>query len=198
MTDLTTLAAVRAQLNIADSLTGDDDLISDYVTQASRTIEALTERSFTGTNGTMTYDCCEPTVIGRKLFFDQDVINVYSVVNGDGETVTSSEYRQLPSNHTPKYGIELLPSSNKSWTYDVDWQDAITVAGTLGYCLDANRPADITLAATKLAAWLYQNRDNAEQTVRYADGSSEVPAQAPALVLKILTDGGYMRLGLKT
>lgn len=193
MTDYTTLAAVCSQLGIAGSLPDDDPLISTYITQASQWIDTICGRTFTAANGTMTYDCAEPTVIGRRLYFDQDVLGVYRVVNGDGAVITSSQYRLLPANHSPKYAIELLPSSAITWTYATDWQSALTVAGTLGYCTDANRPADITLAATKLAAWLYQNRDNAGSTMRYADGSSETPAEAPAFVLRILEKGQYVK-----
>jgi hypothetical protein len=196
MTDYTTLAAVRSQLGLGDSDTGDDTLISTYVSQASQAIDTHTDRSFIGTNGTLTYDCQEPIVIGRTLYFDRDVLGVYSVTNGDSVTVSSSEYRLLPANSTPKYAMEILPSSSKQWTYTTDWQDAITVAGTLGYCSEANRPADITLAATKLAAWLYQNRDNTGESTRYADGSTSIPAEAPAIVLRLLSK--YVRSELFT
>jgi hypothetical protein len=187
MTDYTTLAAVRSQLGLGVTDTSDDALISTYVTQASQAIETHCGRSFTGANGTLTYDCIDPTVIGNLLYLDRDVIDVYSVVNGDNETITSGEYRLLPNNGTPKYALELLPSSSKTWTYTTDWQAAITIAGTLGYCTDTNRPADITLAATKLAAWLYQNRDNTGESTRYADGSTSIPAEAPAIVLRLLS-----------
>jgi hypothetical protein len=196
MTDYTTLAAVRSQLKIGVSDTGDDAQISTYVTQASQAIDTHTDRSFTGTNGTLTFDCRQPSIIGNTLYLAQDVIDVYSIVNGDSNTLTSSQYRLLPNNSTPKYAIEILPSSGKQWTYTTDWQAAITVAGTLGYCTEANRPADITLAATKLAAWLYQNRDNTGEQTRYADGSTSIPAEAPQIVLRLLEK--YVRSELFT
>ena len=120
------------------------------------------------------------------------MLGVYEVVNA-GTTLTASQYRLLPPNDPPYYAIELLPSSGLTWTYTNDPQGAVTVAGTLGYCTSATRPADVTLAATKLATWLYQNRDNNDQMVRFADGSVEIPSSAPAMIRQILDQGRYVK-----
>ena len=86
------------------------------------------------------------------------------------------------------YGLQLLVKSQQTWVVGNDGyaQNAICVIGTTGYCLTTNRPADITLAATKLAAWLYQNRDNDGSTVQIADGSIAIPANAPTFVLRTI------------
>ncbi len=193
MADLTTLAAVKTQLGIGTLLNTDDALLSTYVTEASVMIESYCSRSFNAANGTLTYDIAPPYIYGRKLFFRDDVLGVYEVRNGDGTLITSDQYRLLPLNTSPLYGLELLPSSGVTWAWTPagDWLSAITVAGTLGY--STTPPQDVVLAATKLAAWLYQNRDNSDDNVRFADGSMNIPSAAPAVVLRILDKGRYVK-----
>jgi len=191
MGDLTTLTAVKLQLDIAN--TSDDTLLSTYVTQASQMIETYTKRTFNAANGTLTFDIAPPYIYGRKLFFREDVLGVYELRNGNGTVITADQYRFLPLNNTPLYGLELLPSAsvNWAWTPAGDWMSAITLAGTLGY--STTPPQDVQLAATKLAAFLYQSRDNEGDNVRFADGSMSIPAEAPAIVLRILNTGRYVR-----
>lgn len=189
MADYSTLAAVKAQLNIAGSLDGtltDDALIETYITQASQMIDTATRRTFVENIGTLYMDACPPYAYGRTLYFrEHDVLSVHEVINGDGYTLTASDYVLKPNNSAPKYAIEFKSGSGRIWQgSSAGREQAITIGCTRGYCTEANRPADITLAATKLAAFLYQNRDNTEQTVRFADGSAEIPASAPSLVLQ--------------
>ncbi len=193
MADLTTLAAVKLQLSIGTLLNTDDALLSTYVTEASQMIETYTKRTFNAANGTLTFDIAPPYIYGRKLFFREDVLGVYELRNGNGSVIAPDQYRFLPLNNTPLYGLELLPSASVTWspTPAGDWLSAITLAGTLGY--SSTPPSDIQLAATKLAAWLYQNRDNSDDNVRFADGSMTIPSAAPAIVLRILNNGRYVK-----
>ncbi|MDD2731267.1 MAG: phage gp6-like head-tail connector protein [Candidatus Portnoybacteria bacterium] len=192
--DYTTLARVRQQLGMADSDTADDAYLGTLVSAASRMIDGACKRRFYDATGTLYLDCRPPTLNGRKLYFDEDVVSVSSVTNGDGAEVTSDEYHLLPVNSTPKYAIELTIASNKIWQYTTDWRGAITVVAARGYCTDATRPGDIEEAATRLAVWLYQNRDNTGETVQFADGSMSIPAEAPPMVMRILEKGGYVRI----
>jgi hypothetical protein len=196
MTDLTTLAAVRNQLrsNALNPMgTEDDSLISDYVTQASAWIESEVGFPIVGQGGgTRTYDACPPDVYGRKLFLGDFFSGIDRIVNGDGIDVATDEYRLLPPNTTPKYAVELKPSGGVSWAYTGDRLDAITVYGTLGYTAGtADIPADLTLAATRLASWLYQTRDSTGD-IKVAEGFTVIPANAPALVLRTIAN--YQRL----
>ena len=192
MADLTTLDAVRQQLGLGPVDTDDDELITDYVTEASIIFQnEVNLPNFSAANGTLLLNACPPHAYGRQLFFRDYVVGVYSVVNGDGLTVDPAHYRLLPYNSSPKYGMELTIDSGLRWTFDRDPHAAITVAGTLGYCTSANVPADVTLAVTKLAVWLYQNRDNRGETIKFADGSKSIPAEAPAIVLR--TQKRYIR-----
>ncbi len=190
--DYTTLDAVKRQLNIGQNgtiNTIDDDLISVYVTEASQMITTETLRPFFETVGTLFYDACYPVVDNNILYFDVDWLGVDAVSNGANGTLDPSNYRLLPIHSNPKYGLQLLVKSSQAWVVGNDGyaQNAICVIGTTGYCLSSQRPADITLAATKLAAWLYQNRDNDGSTVQIADGGLAIPANAPTFVLRTIS-----------
>lgn len=190
--DYTTLDAVKQQLNIGQNgtlNTIDDALISVYVTEASQMIATETLRQFSETVGTLFYDAGYPVVSNGILYFDQDWLGVDAVSNGVNGTINAANYRLLPQNSSPKWGLQLLSKANAYWTVGNDGfaQNAICVIGTTGYCLSANRPADITLAATKLAAWLYQNRDNDGGSVQIADGAIAIPANAPTFVLRTIS-----------
>lgn len=192
MADYTTTAAVKAQLNIGvngTTNTTDDTLIGLYVTQASQMIATECLRPFSETVGTLFYDARYPVIENNILYFDQDYLGVDAVSNGVNGTINAANYRLLPLHYSPKYALQLLPKSNLSWQTGNDGfvQNAICVIGTTGYCLSSNIPADITLAATKLAAWLYQNRDNDGAQVQLADGSIAIPAQAPTFVLRTIS-----------
>lgn len=193
MADYTTLTKVKLQLEIQD-VTGtlnDDTLINDYITQASKFIDDYCRRTFSESVGTLNLDVGAPYTYGSKLFFGQDVLGVVSVVNGNGSTLTASDYVLLPANETPKYGMQL--KNGAYWTYSDSPLQAITVVATLGYCTEATRPADITLAATKLSAFLYQNRSNFAPQIMVADGTINVPAEAQAMIMRILDKGRYIK-----
>lgn len=192
MADLTTTTAVKRQLNIGPNGTTntiDDDLIALYVTQASQLIETECIRPFSATVGTLFYDAKYPVIENNVLYFDQDYLGVDAVSNGVNGTINAANYRLLPLHYSPKYALQLLPKSNLSWQTGSDGftQNAICVIGTTGYCATGSQPADITLAATKLAAWLYQNRDNDGSSVQLADGSVAIPAEAPTFVLRTIS-----------
>lgn len=198
MPNLTTRAAVKQQLGISSN--ADDALIDVLVDQASAMIETHCNRVFGTFIETLRYDRRSVIVGGRVrgnvLYFDTDVLGVDAVVNGANGTLSSSDYRLIPSNPPsfrrtatfPRYAIELLPESGQRWALNSTGgrQDAILITGTIGYCLPSDIPPDVKLAATRLAAWLYQNRDNDGATVQAPDGTLNIPAEAPTFVLKTL------------
>lgn len=188
MADYSTAAIVSRQLEIAPDNQADQDLISLYVTQASQAIDTWTGRTFSESVGTLFYDARYPVIERRMLYFDQDYLGVIALSNGANGTIDPSNYRLLSLNYSPKYALQLLDKSNMAWLVGNDGfaQNAICVIGTTGFCLAANRPADVTLAATKLAAWLYQNRQNDGTTIQMADGAQAIPSQAPPFVFKML------------
>lgn len=193
MVDLTTAAAVKAQLHII-GVNGtvdpvDDALISGYVSQASQMFSTQTRRQFYATGGaTLTYDIAHPDIYGSKLFFNEDVLVVERVINGDNTVIPATNYRTLPVNYNPKYGIQLLQGATTWWTpgQTNGFQNAIQVQGSLGFCATGAQPDDVTLAVTRLAAFLYVTRDSSGDVVKFADGTMQIPANAPELVLKTI------------
>jgi len=79
-----------------------------------------------------------------------------------------------------------------SWTYDEDHENAITIVGKWAY--SATAPADITHACTRLAAYLYRQKDNAGDMDRaiVAGNATILPAKLPSDVAEILKP--YRRL----
>ena len=191
MTNITTVDAVKRQLAIGvngTTNTIDDDLLATYVSQASDMVSSYCRRNFFVTYGTLYYDSTYPQVSGRRLFFTEDWLQVDFVWNGANGTLNPSNYRLVPTHYSPKYGLDLLPVSQMAWVVGNDGfaQNAIGVIGSFGYCDDNTRPQAVTFAATKLAAWLYQNRDNDGTVIQLADGSMAIPSNAPSIVFATL------------
>lgn len=193
--DLTSIDLVKRQLGIITNTNGtladntdDDDILQDYVTEASQMFMTETRRQFYAQGGaTLTYDQVAPDIIGRKLYFSRDLLAVDRVYNGDGSVIPPTDYRLLPLNATPYYGLELYLNASTQWVQgDRGYQNVATVNGTTGFCATGAQPDDVTLAVTKLAAFLYQVRDSSGEIVRFADGSTQIPQNAPALVLRTI------------
>ena len=191
MSNLTTVDAVKRSLAIGVNgtlNTSDDDLLLTFVGQASDMITSYCRRNFYVTYGTLYYDSNYPHTSDNKLFFTEDWLQVDYVWNGANGTLDPANYRLLPTHYSPKYALELLPRSQTSWMVGSDGfnQNAIGVIGSFGYCDDNTRPQAITFAATKLASWLYMNRDNDGTVVQMADGSLAIPSNAPSIVFTVL------------
>jgi hypothetical protein len=64
-----------------------------------------------------------------------DLLEVISITNGDGTTVTSTQYSLLPSNTTPRQRIRLKDSAVVSWYTDSsgDSVGVIAIEGVWGY-----------------------------------------------------------------
>jgi hypothetical protein len=188
MPDLTTLAQVRQMLSFDPSVTDDDPLIADVLIPAASTlIESYCRTAFgTITGQTLVMDAAKPYLYGDTLFFrDQYVLTVDSFVT-DTVTLTAADYDLLPYNSPRKTAARLR--RGKTWNYS-DPRGAFRITGSVGY---GSIPPDVRLAATRLAAWLYQTRDN-EGAVVVAGDTTTIPAEAPPLVFKILNQGRYVR-----
>lgn len=192
---LCSLDNVKQQLNIGQHgtlNTFDDDLLTRYVYEASSAVEAHCGRRFADvTNGigtlTRKFDYASPPLFGRVLFVDDDLLSVTTLTNGDGNAIASTNYRLLPPNDSPKYGIELYDDSTVSWVAGDHRQEAIQVQGSWGYATSTlTMPQDVRTAASKLAAWFYQTRDNDGTRIAFADGSMSIPPDAPPMVFKLL------------
>lgn len=166
----TTLTAVRAELKLTE--TTDDSLISGYITIAQRIIEAPkplgTGRVFEVVSDT-TRNLDAPADASDRgpdspiflllLMPAGDLCSITSIVNGDGTTVSASDYVTEPRYTTPYHGIRLKQGSGLTWTSEDSPEGAIAITGKWGYSVTA--PADIQRAALRLVVWMYRERDNA-------------------------------------
>lgn len=208
MSSLTTLTRVKRELGILtytqsgtlnpDNL-ADDDILADKITEASQMFETETRYSFSATPGaTLVYDLQQPDVVGRKLFFGTPFLGVDRVINGDGTVFTAADYFLLPNNDTPKYGLVLNIMQNIFWQLSTanGYKQAIQVQGTTGFCATGEQPSDVTTAVTKLAAFLYQIRDNSGDITKFADGTMVIPAGVPDIVIRTINN--YKRARIYT
>lgn len=167
----TTLAAVKAELGIPTGTTTDDTLLSAYITTAQRIIEAPrplgTGRVFEASGDTTrvldapAQPSSDPEGPSYLLLLTDagDLCSITTVVNGDGTTVSGSDYVTVPRNRAPYYGIQLKRNAGLTWTYDEDPEGAISITGKWAY--SATAPADIARAALRLVVWMYRAKDNA-------------------------------------
>jgi len=156
-----TLAEYKAYAipdNTADAT--DDAVIEDFIEAASRDIDTATGRTFYARTETRKYD----VPVGRELKFDDDLLTVTTLTNGDDNTIASTEYNLLPANVSPKYALKLKEGSTTVWANDSssNTEQVIDVAGTWGW--SATRPDDINVACMEIAKALYGRRTGKNMT----------------------------------
>jgi hypothetical protein len=191
MADYTTVNELKTYLHITGS--GDDTLLGDLVTRASRMLDDHCGRWFVAQGETRYYDAIGPHITGRLLLFDADLLSLTSLTNGDGSNISLDDVILRPVNWPPYFGVALKQSSGLSWTYTTDPEAAIQVEGQWGYSSVAPEP--IEQAALRLAAWLYRQRDTGAETgeVQVTErGVSVAPARLPRDVLDLI--GPYVRV----
>jgi hypothetical protein len=135
----------------------DDAVIIQLIETASRYIDNETKRTFYArTTETRYFDV--PDDFGRCLMFDDDLLSITTFTNGDGSAIASTNYVLLPYNDTPKYALEMLPSSTVMWlpTTLGNYERALSITGSWGYA--ATAPADIKLTCMAIAESLYKRR----------------------------------------
>jgi hypothetical protein len=142
-----TLQEYKDYSDITSSDSTDDAVVEDVITSASRFLDSMTNRTFYARTETRLFD-----VPGsRKLRLDDDLLTISTLTNGDGTVLTTSDYRLLPANVSPKYAIKLLDTSAVFWEADSSggYEVAISVLGTWGYV--ATTPFDVHQACLEIA-----------------------------------------------
>ena len=127
----------RQQTAGADAV--DDGTIKSLIDAVSHYIEQQTWRTFTPRYETLGYDV--PGVshgYGNQLDLDDDLLEVVSITNGDGSTVTNtptSTYNLFPYNGYPKRAIRILRTVTTNWTQDSTGnnENIISVSGLWGF-----------------------------------------------------------------
>lgn len=185
-----TSTELKTYLGVAGAV--DDQLLTALLSRATAAIEQYTGRVFEVSTATARkFDAIGPHISGPTLYLDRDACAISSVTNGDGTSVSASEYVTLPRNDAPYYGIKLKTQSGKVWTYSTDWESAITVTAKWGY--SETPPADVAQACIQWAAFLYRKKDAPLQDVTAIEAGVVItPVSVPGDVRALL--GPYRRL----
>jgi hypothetical protein len=180
-----TLAEYKAYASIDSTDATDDGVIEDLIESASRYIDAQTGRTFYARTETRYF-----SVPGsRELRFDDDLLTITTLTNGNGTTIASTEYYFLPRNVSPKYALKLKEGSSTAWYPDSDsnYEYVISIAGTWGYT--ATRPDDISAACMEITKASYGRRkgQNMQGVARVtAAGVVITPQDIPASAMAII------------
>lgn len=128
--DYTTLYAVR-DLYIGSQSDKSEGVLSQLITRTSRQIDAICQRVFAPRILTHAYDVPE----GSALTFDDDLLEVLELTNGDGSTISGGDYKLYPLNASAKYKLSLLASGSSIFrgSSSGDLEGAISLRGIWGY-----------------------------------------------------------------
>lgn len=127
-----TLSEFKAQLGISDTDTTDDDVLSQTLEEASRSIDDMTGRFFYPNVATLYFDT---PIDDRLRFWYDDLLEPLSVVNGSEGALSSTDYNLIPYNATPYVALALKSGQGLIWTSDSDniTEKAISLTGIWGY-----------------------------------------------------------------
>lgn len=134
--DLVTLDVVKRHRKLSATQAADDALLMDMIHRASATFQSSIRRVCAPYYGVHTFDarslyCRQYTLDVGKAGFD--LLSVETLTNGDGATISGAGVALRTANLYPKWRVELKPSAGVAFTYNGDWQDAISVLGWWGY-----------------------------------------------------------------
>lgn len=185
--------------------TSDDAILQMAVDRAQKWIESKTHRVFEASANTTRYFTASSEDHGGSisdsdpldLILDYDLATISGMVitNGDGVVVTSGQYTVKPKNSPPFHTIRLLPNSNIAWTYSTDPDDAISIAAKWAWSVLP--PDDVKYAVTRLAGYLYKQRDSWQELDRVVitnTGATMLPPGFPKDVADVASL--YWRRGL--
>lgn len=128
----TTLQNLKDVKRITSVNATEDALLERMIGGVSRAIDAWTNRHFYPRLETRLFDTPEG---GETLFFDDDLLSLTTLTNGDLTVVTSADYILEDYGFQPYWGVKLRDISNVLWMWKADGSvdRAISVAGEWGY-----------------------------------------------------------------
>ena len=109
---------------------GDDTVIASIMEAVARYMDAQCNRVFFPFVETKSFDVPDE----RGLYLDDDLLEIISITNGDGDTVTSTYYNLIPANIYPKDEIRIKEGSAVTWVNsDTETEQVIDVLAIWGY-----------------------------------------------------------------
>lgn len=196
-----TLAELRRTLTSAGTVlpTADDDLLTIYLADAQLMIDGFCHRTFEASaDSTKYFDALQDVITldgarspNRTLWLaGLDLCAITSITNGDGTTISASNYVTEPrGGATPFYAITLKSGADVAWTYDDSPEAAIAIVGRWAYSTSAD--ALIRGACLSLAAWAYRQRSSssdADRPLLTGDGATILPTALPKHVYQRLAE----------
>lgn len=163
-------------------VTTDDALLERLLDTATKIIDSETGRTFSASDTTRYFSA--DSVFGDTIYFDSDICAITTVTNGDSVAVSANNYITHPRNETPYYAIQMKTGSSVSWIVSGDYEVSITGKWTYS----ATPHDDIVHCCCRLAAYLYRQKDNANDLDRaiVAGNSTILPAKLPADIAQVL------------
>jgi hypothetical protein len=128
-------AFVTARGQTSSTDTTDDAVIERLLKAASRYLDDATGRFYYPYVQTRYFSLPNEEDDGNRIEVDADLLEVISLVNGDGETITSTDYKLTPRNQSPYRFIRLDDDSTQVWTCDSSGStfEVIAVTGIWGF-----------------------------------------------------------------
>ena len=151
MTDYCAAADVVNRLEITSSTYNTE--LAAIVTAASRAIDhfcRIPDNGFAQADDAVRYYDLASVSAPDTLFLDAPIVSVTSIVNGDGATISASDYTLQPRNEEWHSRVQL--KSAFAWRFATDGEIAIT--GKWGKATVV--PADIKEACIMLSAWMFK------------------------------------------
>ena len=128
-TELTTLEKFKRSMGLDD----ENERYREVVRDASRFITQTTRRWFVPYRATRTFDARGDHINAWRLNLDADLLAIETMTNGNGTAFLSTDYVLHRANAYPKRRVLLKDSASQTFTYDDDWEDAISIDGIWGY-----------------------------------------------------------------
>lgn len=127
--NLVTLAQLKRYCGLSSSFTTDDALMTRLLIDSEQWAEQAMKRSARPIIEARTFDYCDP----RMLYFDDDLLEVISITNGDAAAIALTDLFYEPRRMYPKYAIGLELGASDVWTYSNTPENAISVTAAWGY-----------------------------------------------------------------
>ena len=162
----------------------DDSVVEQLLKAASRLIDDSTDRHFYPIIQTRYFDVPKANDLDpRMIKMDDDLLEVITLVNGDGTTIPSTEYTLKPRNDSPHFGIRLVDNSTYIWASDGagDLHDVIAVTGIWGFHNRYN-------LAWSLGSTLNEALDDNETAIDVTSGT----LFAVGNIIKVENEFGYV------
>jgi hypothetical protein len=191
------LAVIKEHLEIPPATTADDALLTQLRDGAIGYIEgpAGAGRVFAVANDSTKRFDAERDVdrsTRRVLYIWDDLAQITSITNGDGQSVPLADIATEPRNEGPYYALTIKRSSSQVWTWSDTPEDAISITGRWGYSVTP--PADIALAMKGIVAYFYRRRassGDADRPIIGEGGTVIAAAQIPRELRAVVE--GYRR-----